>query len=71
MQAERTGTDTRMKPRSAETLTRFTTAAPEGYATTTMYVESPMGITDDDDTVYCNVQMPLAQGTLKWGLWRQ
>ncbi|KTC56216.1 hypothetical protein OE648_01190 [Pseudomonas moraviensis] len=21
-----------------------------------------MGITDDDDTVYCDVQMPLAQG---------
>ena len=51
-----------MKPRRAETLSRFTTAAPEGHATTTIYVESPMGITDDDDTVYCDVQMPVAQG---------
>ena len=23
---------------------------------------NPMGMTDDDDTVYCDVQMPLAQG---------
>ena len=22
-----------------------------------------MGVTDDDDTVYCDVQMPLAQGS--------
>jgi hypothetical protein len=24
--------------------------------------EASMGMTDDDDTVYCNVQMPLTQG---------
>lgn len=24
--------------------------------------EAPMGMTDDDDTVYCDIQTPLAQG---------
>ena len=41
---------------------RFTTAAPEGHATTLIYVQSPMGMADDDNTVYSDVQMPLAQG---------
>lgn len=59
-QAERAGV--RMEARRAETQTRFTTAAPEGHAPTTSYVENQMGMTDDDDTVYCDVQMPLAQG---------
>lgn len=52
----------RMEARRAETQTRFTTAAPEGHATTTSNEGNQVGMTDNDDTVYCDVQMPLAQG---------
>jgi len=27
-----------------------------------LYEDLPMGMTDDDDTVYCDIQMPVAKG---------
>lgn len=51
-----------MDARRAEKQTGFTTAAPEGHASTTSYVANQMDMTDDDYTVCYDVQMPLAQG---------